>query len=666
MQRALGWFRSNPLSSLFFLLLFPGIFLGDGKQTSIDILGAAIVYILYFVSKIYLHKQRELDSLSSFAWILFFSYLIIRTAFSDDVGYSVYACLRYFDAFLLFYIFYCYSNYETAKKYLTGFLTFSVFSLISAFIATENLKIYKTLLPMNLLYPTYGHNNIVNIILLSFTASLCLWIITQKRRYLYLSVLFIIGTLLSFSRAGLILEFLFSALAVFVAERHKDKIKKKIVILTMVLTGMSILLLILPYGKNNFQTPLLSAFNKQSSLIATRENYWHQAIKAIIDRPLFGAGPGTFALISRRYEVTYNTNSLFAHSFLLEQVSELGIIGFIFFLFIFFLIVVKIISYRQDIIKHRQYVAIGSSVIMCLVYGMIDVPLNFLVVWLLFWTTTGIFVGQNNNTTKANVVTRVLVFGSVTALILVYVYSVINFIYKPLDILNGNYISGLLKEDKNMLYVGLAAKLHKNNPDVNFEIAGAASLSGKVKEAKYFAKKTIDLEPLEAKRYNFYSDLLINNHATNELIKFIQFISKQSLTQSQYQTFKQIDFSQSLLTSKYRKDMFIRNDYITNTDYLSVIYYLLGLELINDKPELTEKLWTLARDVSPGWGYFHVELASLKKNVFKDDKKAKQTLNDCKKDQFSKEQCLGSEKDGLEKIGYFKKYIMAIPNLYSN
>jgi O-antigen ligase len=661
MQRALGWFRNNPLSPLFFLLLFPGIFLGDGKQTAVDIMGAAIVLILYFVSKIYLHKQRELDSLSSFAWILFFSYLIIRTVFSDDIGYSIYACLRYFDAFLLFYIFYCYSNYETAKKYLTGFLTFSVFSLISAFIATENLKTYKTLLPTNLLYPTYGHNNVVNIILLAFAASVCLWLATQKRRYLLLIILFVVGTLFSFSRAGIALEAFFVAAAFPLVVRKNNNISKKLIMLITILITISVALLALPYVKNNFQISILSSFYKKPSIVASRENYWRQAIAAIADRPLFGAGPGTFTLLSRRYESSYNTNSLFAHSILLEQISELGISGFLLFLIVFFIISIKIIFNRKEIIKHSQHVATLSVVIMCLIYGMIDVPLNFLVVWLLFWATLGVLTGQNSRLFKSNIFTKILVIGTITGLCSVYIYSMINFIYKPLDILNSDYANDLLKGDKNTRYVNMAIALHKNNPDVNFGLAKEATLSGHSEQAIYYAKNAINLYPTEVKYYNLYTSLLLKKGAISDLIKFIQLISIQTLTHDQYLIFTKIDLNQPRLVSKYRREMFIRNSHISNTEYLSVLYYLIGLELVNDKPELTEKLWILARDESPQWGQFHIELAALEEYVLNNKKQSEQILLDCQKNIAPKEECVGGISERLPQPGSLKNRIGKIP-----
>jgi hypothetical protein len=67
----------------------------------------------------------------------------------------------------------------------------------------------------------------------------------------------------------------------------------------------------------------------------------------------------------------------------------------------------------------------------------------------------------------------------------------------------------------------------------------------------------------------------------------------------------------------------------TAQEFLSKFYYYLGYSFLQIDPSKTRTYWTYARDISPGWGYFHVELARLEYVYFNNSDRAKQILSDC-------------------------------------
>ncbi|MEK7499762.1 MAG: O-antigen ligase family protein, partial [Patescibacteria group bacterium] len=129
-----------------------------------------------------------------------------------------------------------------------------------------------------------------------------------------------------------------------------------------------------------------------------RLKYWKQAAMAIGERPWFGSGPGTFYLQSLRLQVSSSSFSWFAHSFPLQSIVELGILGS---LLLFVLIglqiraAVKIICERviQVNESHRFVQSLAWGVLLSFLYSFYEFNLDYLVLWLLFWAACGLVIG---------------------------------------------------------------------------------------------------------------------------------------------------------------------------------------------------------------------------------------------------------------------------------
>jgi hypothetical protein len=100
----------------------------------------------------------------------------------------------------------------------------------------------------------------------------------------------------------------------------------------------------------------------------------------------------------------------------------------------------------------------------------------------------------------------------------------------------------------------------------------------------------------------------------------------------------------------------------TVPEFLSQFYYSIGLDLLPTDPNITLQFWTEAKDLSPGWGYFHEELASVEYYSFGKKDKARIILENCQYYESAKDQC----SQAIEMIhppGYFKQYIIDIPSV---
>jgi len=118
----------------------------------------------------------------------------------------------------------------------------------------------------------------------------------------------------------------------------------------MLVLGL-IVLLRLPFGKR-FKVILIAAvllaglsgffwkyssfFRKGATSVGARFDYWQAALQTAKEKPLFGTGPGTFALAYEKIKRPESEMSRLVHNDYLEQATDSGVVGFsVYTLFIF-------------------------------------------------------------------------------------------------------------------------------------------------------------------------------------------------------------------------------------------------------------------------------------------------------------------------------------------
>ena len=68
-------------------------------------------------------------------------------------------------------------------------------------------------------------------------------------------------------------------------------------------------------------------FQKGATSVGARFDYWQAALQTAKDKPLFGTGPGTFAIAYEKIKRPESEMARLVHNDYLEQASDSGVVG---------------------------------------------------------------------------------------------------------------------------------------------------------------------------------------------------------------------------------------------------------------------------------------------------------------------------------------------------
>ncbi|MNO81159.1 O-Antigen ligase [compost metagenome] len=142
----------------------------------------------------------------------------------------------------------------------------------------------------------------------------------------------------------------------------------------------------------------LENINLQQHSVLERFTFYKDAVKVIKDYPVIGAGGGAWASIYERYQNNpYTSNQ--AHSFAMQYLVEVGILGFIVFLaFIIFIFYKYIVGYiRSEQQKRDSYFTYFIVVFSILIHSMMDFNMSYVFIGILvFIGLAGMAVAMDN------------------------------------------------------------------------------------------------------------------------------------------------------------------------------------------------------------------------------------------------------------------------------
>jgi O-antigen ligase len=659
---------------IFFISLFVLLFLGDGKQSIIDVVGIAVVIFLWLSRRYYRHPtSAPLPSPLEPAWLLLLVYIALTTIFSISVGFSISSTIRYLMAYLIFTFFYSASIEE--KQRFGKLLMWFCFAATLASLAAVIISRFGQKLPnMNLLYPAYGHNHIVDLIV--FGLPLAIVYVRQKRNVIATLTLMLFGLALifSFSRGALVLIVGYTLFRLFIRRDISITSRRTHIVLAVAcLVGASV------YIVGGGQRAQLTSFARRQvvkvSVIESRISYWKQALLAIRARPLLGAGPGTFYLLSKQYQDKPLTYSWYAHSFLLETAAESGIVGVVLIVFLLVYVFRLIIceTPNQTILNEKQ--ALLDSVTLILLYSLFEFNFNFLVIWLLFWSSLGTLLHKHKEQNAPQYRT------TTAAIILLGIYYLLSIVSTaaeatthsalPAAIIEPYNVDKIIRatneatEKKLLLPVWIQQSVlvfHRSNPEALISLAKYTNAQHAPNWNLY--QRMIETDPQNIDYLSQYITALLDNNEQSQIGKLLEAKGREALPRSSLSTLKNINWSSPVITSLFTKDL-LRDvgQPTTVSEYLSKTYYILGFLLLQSDPAATRNLWALARDASPGWGYFHVELASLEHYLFHDDAQARKILIYCTHFVSAAAQCEHTNIIDLSPPSSQFNLIKAIPNL---
>lgn len=641
MKGIIASFQKNLLIWVMFLTLFFFLFLGDGKQEIIDVVGLGLTLVLFIIARFFFPKQREIPRLQTTAWLMFLVYLTVRSVFSDDIGYSVFVTLRYYEAFTLYYIFSCYFTEKHNVVFNRFLLGFGVISLMSALATTFIPDVAQNLPLMNLLFSTYGHNHVVDIILFGFPLALIFWFQTKKPVYFWLITVFFTGTVFAFARAALLFEAVLLNIGIIYSQIHNKHVQIATMVIGLSFMGLASIASVFPYQIIQSSGLYLPKQIKQQDVFASRFEFTKQAIYAFKDRPLFGSGPGTFNLLSKRFQEGPEQYSWFAHNFIAETLAEIGFVGILLLGFVVFSIFTSPSSASMV-----PYGVLGAVFL----YGLVDYSLNYLVVWFLFWSYFGLL--KSNHPDKHVMPNRnppFLVWFSTTCVFLGYLVLLAAFFvsWSPSKLLLVQKADEALQNNTDL--AKYATLFHKRNPET-LTVLSKSDFISEEKEKENILFTAISFDPYNTYLYNDLFQETASKGKYTQLWSLLQKTSCLIKAHSVCEKIQTITFSPELgvaLKKTFDSSMLgFRNDY-------SAIYYYLGYYLFSVDPQSTKIMWELASLTRPDTGHYFIERASLERYIFDNESGVNEILILCQDNLSSKEECRQSVGKGLPEPGWF-------------
>lgn len=313
-----------------FILIIPIFGKAINYTESLILYGGTILFLLLSLS--YPAPKRLTKRFIVTEIILIFLSLV-SSIFSQNIGYSYYALFNFIFSLIILNLCLTYLNSKKLSKILL------IFSLFYSFIFLLNRFHFIALTPDksfdNFILQIWGHSYLADFLIFS-TPFLLYQLLYSKfsssnqKYFYYFSLIFIlITTLFTNSRSAII------AISISTIYIILPKIAKYLKI-------SFILLIICLATFLNYQSYIQNRNIK--SYDGKRLEYWNQAIKAFIDRPLLGHGPGNFFYINKKYQNTLSTNTNYAHNSFLEY---LCLNGLPFTLIIFAVIILSLLYQRH-------------------------------------------------------------------------------------------------------------------------------------------------------------------------------------------------------------------------------------------------------------------------------------------------------------------------------
>ncbi|OGS43896.1 MAG: hypothetical protein A2539_04850 [Elusimicrobia bacterium RIFOXYD2_FULL_34_15] len=260
---------------------------------------------------------------------------------------------------------------------------------------------------------------------------------------------------------------------------------------------------------------IASIFSIEKSGPAAYQRFliWLSAWDVSKQNPVMGCGWGLFEMLFPFYQqrylihpnLTQRTHANNAHNVVLENLSQMGIIGLGIFLWLIFCIVKfgihQIKNLKNDF---QKMVAVGifAGTAGMLVDNIVNVTLYFVIPGFFFWMNLGILAGLGTNGKK---VIKKNILSQTTSIALIIASVILIKMYVTIFIAEKNYFTGFrLAKRQNtpieqaITYLEKAHSLHRLEVNNNYELGNAyARLSAQYRyanalsQAEEYQKKTL-------------------------------------------------------------------------------------------------------------------------------------------------------------------------------
>jgi len=316
------------LSLVIFLFLLPlfGVVLHYGESI---VFYGGIIYFL-FISK-WAQGYKNRTSFFNKYLIIIFIFALISVLTSKNISPSYYGLINLIFIFTLLDLILKHVKAKMVYRYLlySSLLYSTIFFLNKIGLIPLTKDSYGD----NFILQIWGHSYLAELLVFP-TVALLYQLISKQKVYPYRKLL-----------NYLILSFLMTCL--FMTRSRSALITIFISFLYMIMTSLkSVKLKIFYFTIAILLTFCVYFFLSQSTsrvIDGSRLEYWSEAYKAFINRPLFGQGPNNFFYINKQYQSQAFINTNYAHNSILEFLSTYGLI----FTSLLFILIFSALIYQK-------------------------------------------------------------------------------------------------------------------------------------------------------------------------------------------------------------------------------------------------------------------------------------------------------------------------------
>ena len=301
-----------------------------------------IIFITYQIKK----KEYKIFFNKYFIFFfIFWCYLLINSIFSYDPNLSISKSLPYIRFGILFLAISYMLNFEDFKnkflKYILIFLTFICLDAIIQFLFGRNLLGFEP--HVSRISGFFRDELVLGGFLLKMYPLFLISIIYFKKKNLLnpllitiLILIYFFSIFLSGERTAFFNFIILNFILLIIL--YRSKYNKYLILFLLTIPAIFILI------KNNNHhiaeryLSIKEIFNNKTPIIfsETHENHYKSAFKIFKSYPIFGSGLKTFRYVCKKPQHNPNGCTTHPHNIFMQFLSELGIIGILFYLYALF------------------------------------------------------------------------------------------------------------------------------------------------------------------------------------------------------------------------------------------------------------------------------------------------------------------------------------------
>lgn len=583
---------------LIYILFIPffGKFLNTTESIVFHCIPLLVVLFLALKKqKIHLSRKTIIAQL-----ILIFLYYV-STVFSKNIGSS------YYQFFIFLNVIFTLSiavNIIKPDDFIFYFIIVSFgYSVVFLLYKFGVVNLENDIAGDNFISQIWGHSYISEFIVLTIPILFNKFFsnnLKNKDKLILLIVSFIIllSLYLSNSRSAIIALIL--GLICFKANTKTIKLTK---IFLIILSGI-----ILVFIFNKIQQTKI----EQKTYDGNRIEYWQQAIEGFKQSPIIGNGPNTFSYINKKFQKDNTVFTPFAHSSLLNIMSENGVI----FTLIFFIFIIKSLIITNK--KNHIFFICG---LIALIFSLIDFSWNspgILIISLYF-----IFYYSLTNGQKSSSKSTYIYLGSISTLLVLFIFSKT---LSDIFFTNGKYDKSIIANPFNLNSYLEIIKSTKNT-DLLWQKSLSASLKIYSNEIELYTV-IVNAVPNSQKEYYYQKIIDLNPAGSDNYLQLISYYNQNGLNEKTKSVFQQI--SKNILIDKLSREQKVN---------LSKSYYYHAVKTYLQNPEDSILFFEKATTIMPILGYFQVDLANAYWHTNQIEKAFNQLENICQQYPEPKKQC---------------------------